>query len=486
MLLAISAPTFAQQTCATATTVTPGNFVAPQITGTFLGTCAPNGNTTSPNAIWYSFTPTANGEITISSDFITNDGTTKSNDTRVSVITGNCATSLSCHGGNDDINPAASGGNYLSLLTVPVQSGTTYYIVWDDRWSDKGFDWSLTFNAVSCIRPSAFSVSNAIATNTTTASISWTAAIGNPSQYDIEYGPVGFAQGTGTISTVSTLNGTVSGPAGGSVDYYIRSNCGGSQSGWTGPFRATFALEVPITGATGYAYGFDNVSGYAADGWSGAWATNGTAGNPQAGTQMVFSNSSTTVGTNTDRWLYSRPLYLIGGYKYPISFFLRNFGAPAPQSMTLTAGSQPVPASQTSQIWSTSTFTSATWVQNSADFIVPTTGVYYIGFHHTTPGATSGVSFALDTFNIGAGVLGTQEVLQQKSEISVYPNPTSDLLTIKSTDKIKKVSVYDVSGKKVRVELIDDKIDVRHLQSGTYLLEIQTSSGKQTKKFIKK
>jgi len=71
---------------------------------------------------------------------------------------------------------------------------------------------------------------------------------------------------------------------------------------------ALIHLFTAVAGAPSYSYGFDTVDGgYRADGWSGAWSTNATAGNPQAGSQMVFSNSSTVVGTPTNRWLFSKP-----------------------------------------------------------------------------------------------------------------------------------------------------------------------------------
>ncbi len=80
--------------------------------------------------------------------------------------------------------------------------------------------------------------------------------------------------------------------------------------------------------------------------------------------------------------------------------------------------------------------------------------------------------------------MGVSEIT--KDLFSVYPNPVSEILNIKSDEKILSVSIYDMSGRAMNVGAVNNQIDVRHLQSGTYLLEIKTSSGKQTKKFIKK
>ena len=72
------------------------------------------------------------------------------------------------------------------------------------------------------------------------------------------------------------------------------------------------------------------------------------------------------------------------------------------------------------------------------------------------------------------------------SIITLYPNPTSDFLNIKSSQKISKIEIYDMSGKLVRSEkLKDEKVNVQSLLNGNYLLKIQTENGVVTSKFIK-
>ena len=84
---------------------------------------------------------------------------------------------------------------------------------------------------------------NLVAQNTaqTTADINWTS--GGASQWDLEWGAVGFTQGTGTM-----VNDLVAKPynltgltAGSSYDVYVRDDCGGGDgsSGWVGPFTFT-------------------------------------------------------------------------------------------------------------------------------------------------------------------------------------------------------------------------------------------------------
>ncbi|WP_144281702.1 T9SS-dependent choice-of-anchor J family protein [Chryseobacterium echinoideorum] len=474
---------FGQANCAGALAVTSGSTTTvSSYTGSYVGTCAGSGQATTPFAMWYKFTATANGELTVSSDLPQNDGLLKSDDTRLSIITGTC-TALSCYGGNDDISSA----NYLSATTIPVAAGTTYYIVWDNRWSNLGFDFTVNFNAASCIRPNEFGINTPYATSTTNATVSWSAAIGTPASYDVEYGPASFTQGTGTIVNTTTPTASISGAAGSAIFYYLRSKCSSSsQSAWIGPYRAFAALDATTAG---YPYGFDNTNGFAADGWSGSWSTNNAAGNPQAGAQMVFSNSSTVVATPTDRWLYSRPIYLTAGNSYQITFYLRNFTAATPvpaQSLQLKVGNQPNPTAQTTTVWSTTNFSASTWTQMTTLFSPNTSGVYYFGFNHNTPGAAGAVSLALDTFNIAAGVLGTNDIVFSDNKVLISPNPTSDILNIKTDSKINAVSVVDMTGRKVEVRLDGNQVDVRSLPTGTYLINIETKDGISTEKFIKK
>jgi hypothetical protein len=94
---------------------------------------------------WYAYTATIDGVVTVSSDLPQNDGTTNSDDTRLSIFTGTCA-GLTCLGGSDDV----SDSNFLTTAGFAVENGTTYYLHWDDRWSDAPFDFEITETAVNC------------------------------------------------------------------------------------------------------------------------------------------------------------------------------------------------------------------------------------------------------------------------------------------------------------------------------------------------
>lgn len=127
----------AQDNCATAIPITAGSHVVSVIDGAtpINILCGPN-TTNATLSEWYTYTPTNNYTVTITTDLIINSG----KDTRFNVYTGNCS-SLSCFAGDDD--SGSIGNGFLSITSFNVTSGTTYYIAFDNRWNPSGFTFDL-------------------------------------------------------------------------------------------------------------------------------------------------------------------------------------------------------------------------------------------------------------------------------------------------------------------------------------------------------
>ena len=71
------------------------------------------------------------------------------------------------------------------------------------------------------------------------------------------------------------------------------------------------------------------------------------------------------------------------------------------------------------------------------------------------------------------------------SNISLYPNPTNDILNIKLSN-IKSIEIIDLNGRIVMSKKSNLKdIDVSLLESGIYLANIETPNGNFIEKFIK-
>lgn len=73
----------------------------------------------------------------------------------------------------------------------------------------------------------------------------------------------------------------------------------------------------------------------------------------------------------------------------------------------------------------------------------------------------------------------------EKSSIHLHPNPTSDYLHISSEEVIQSATISDIHGKPIK-NFIHPKqsLNVQELASGIYFIQILTSEGIQTKRFI--
>ena len=96
----------------------------------------------------------------------------------------------------------------------------------------------------------------------------------------------------------------------------------------------------------------------------------------------------------------------------------------------------------------------------------------YVGSIPTEWDVQEGVVFSDNCF------LGTEE--QVFSEIEIYPNPANNQLNFNYSEKINLVEIYSLSGQKLFQQKADNitQIDVNKLFKGTYIVKIQTQSGK--------
>jgi hypothetical protein len=82
--------------------------------------------------------------------------------------------------------------------------------------------------------------------------------------------------------------------------------------------------------------------------------------------------------------------------------------------------------------------------------------------------------------------LSTTEV--SKSQVSIYPNPFKDLISIQGGDQNFSYAIYDLHGKIVQSSYLsksEDTINTASIASGVYILKITTSETTVTKKMVK-
>lgn len=73
-----------------------------------------------------------------------------------------------------------------------------------------------------------------------------------------------------------------------------------------------------------------------------------------------------------------------------------------------------------------------------------------------------------------------------KNDIRIYPNPASDFIYIKNASGIQSYQISDVSGRIIiQNSLSEEKINIRSLPKGNYILKVASKRNMQSFKFIK-
>lgn len=135
------------------------------------------------------------------------------------------------------------------------------------------------------------------------------------------------------------------------------------------------------------------------------------------------------------------------------------------------------------------------WTEIGSDPTTP--GKYYgtLEFLSPTVGFAGGVSqaqvggAAVPAFSVlsGSVSLAVSEADANKLKLSVFPNPVSEVLNLKSDKEITGVTVIDLSGKIIKREKGASQINVSNLAKGTYVVQAAYKNGSvENTKFIKK
>ena len=98
---------------------------------------------------------------------------------------------------------------------------------------------------------------------------------------------------------------------------------------------------------------------------------------------------------------------------------------------------------------------------------------------------TEAVSFKAITASASGATLKVENILQSKSDISVYPNPTANRIHIQG-DNILLAEIFDLGGRKVK-DTNQNQIDLSDMGTGSFILKVTTDNDKtKSFKIIKK
>ncbi len=120
--------------------------------------------------------------------------------------------------------------------------------------------------------------------------------------------------------------------------------------------------------------------------------------------------------------------------------------------------------------WSSPTYN----LSNPGDY--PATGTFSLpsGVAQSSPPTDLSVSA---TITVEEPVL---VVNPNKSAISIYPNPALDKLSLNSSEVVRSIELYDISGKllmSVNPESMHIELDLSRIEGGTYIVKVYTESG---------
>ncbi|MEO8933622.1 MAG: choice-of-anchor J domain-containing protein [Xanthomarina sp.] len=78
--------------------------------------------------------------------------------------------------------------------------------------------------------------------------------------------------------------------------------------------------------------------------------------------------------------------------------------------------------------------------------------------------------------------LGINDFTQNK--VNIYPNPTSDIVSIQGVDKVNRIRVFNLQGKMMK-EVNAPEASIKDLQSGMYLVNFYTDTHVFSRKVLK-
>lgn len=196
-----------------------------------------------------------------------------------------------------DFTPSTTGVYYVGFQAYSIADQWNLYV-----------DNINIVETPACPAPTAFVLDAADATS---ATFSWTAG-GTETQWDVEWGTDGFAQGAGTtVSGITTNPYTLSGLVYGTdYDVYLRANCGTSQSTWVGPISWRYLdLSDCVTVVSPLDAAVDVPVGDVTFAWSAS-----STGEPAVSYNLYYGLTASTVTTLVGNFTTTSQLISVEGF----------------------------------------------------------------------------------------------------------------------------------------------------------------------------
>lgn len=333
-----------------------------------------------------------------------------------------------------------------------------------------------------CVRAVSFTV---LGTDSTSANLGWNLDPTHAS-FIIEYGPAGFALGTGTVVTVTAPTNfyTATGLSPQTTyDFYIRAVClSNDTSAWDGPFQGTTDCSTqPLP----WREGFENLPAYGTGDVPLCWLEDGdwvTDSNTNTRNRMARTDSGYMyTNWSANDWVFTPYFNMDTSGLYVFSFWYITDGAAVWDSLRVGVGTNQASGAMTN-ILAVQTGVINTNYQEMKVYYKPTVaGNYTFGIHvasNISPWYMTFDDFWLDDTTQW---IGTPELAGLES-FEIYPNPNNGEFNLrnKGASKTSVVSVMDIQGRKVYennlylAEGAQTKINLSQIERGVYMVLINT------------
>lgn len=269
------------------------------------------------NDVFYSYTPTANGAISVTMT----PGATWSG---IFVYQGCPNVGVSCIAG------VANTGNAPRVIpSIAVTAGLEYIIVISTNAAPQTLGYTLVIQQVNCAEPTTLSVSGLTQTS---ANLSW-ANPGGATSWEVAVQPAGspIPSGSGVQTNINTNYPVTSLTVNTAYQYYVRADCNnGTFSAWAGPFLFnTLCDPFPVPFQEGFNTGSPTENCWTVlnsngdgDTWNMNYATNPFEGDQCSAITTDFNN-----GLNDD-WLISPQIILNGNQRLKFHYRVQSTGEP--------------------------------------------------------------------------------------------------------------------------------------------------------------
>ncbi|WP_131387657.1 T9SS type A sorting domain-containing protein [Flavobacterium suncheonense] len=384
----------------------------------------------------------------------------------------------------------ASAGWYNYTVNIPLSFNTSgvFYVIARGRTTSSFSSYSVGFDDYVLELGPVCPMPTALGADVTDASASlyWTAG-GTESAWNIEWGPTGFTQGTGTVVNGVANPYLLSGLAASTTyQYYVQADCtANGTSTWAGPYSFTTTCapaSIPYTQnfESATVPNLPSCTSQVNLGSGNSWTVEN---NPGYGftTKTLRYRWNTTSPANV--WFFTQGVNLTAGQEYKISYNYGNAGTTFPEKLKVAYGTSNSPAAMVNTLADYPNINQATIQSDLIVFTPAADGVYYFGFQ----AYSAADQFYLFVDNIVVDVnLGTSAF--DASSFKAFPNPVTNVLNLSYSSEISSVEVFNMLGQKVLVKELNvaqGQIDMSNLNAGNYLVKVTADGQTKTIKVIK-